>query len=248
MQIRQRIIFGCIFSLIFYAGPLFAANSAEADWEQNSSKKDNPSTKKTAADINDNLLTDILKQMDATYQELSSFQANFDQESETMVMQKRKKSSGKFYFQKPDKMRWLYQRPEKRDIYLVAEKIMIHLPSRKQVLKQTLDQALPGMAPTRLFMGTNELIKSFSISLVPEETEGTYRLRLIPKEKGKMSVENILISIEKKNFLPIKTETHDIMGNRTTLIFSKGKANIHLEDDLFFFQIPADVEVIENLY
>ncbi len=251
MQSRPTIIIGCTLFLIIQTSLLFADNPAESAREENKPLKAVSTTKEAAVDVNNTLLIDILKKMDTTYQALSSFQADFEQESETMVMQKRKKSSGDFYFQKPNKMRWLYRQPENRDIYLVAEKILIYLPSRQQVLKQALDKTLPGMAPARLFMGTKELIESFTISLVPgatTEDDTVYCLLLLPKEKGKMSVEKIFLSIRKNDFLPTKTETFDILGNRTTLIFRNGKVNIDLKDELFNFKIPADVEIIENPY
>jgi outer membrane lipoprotein carrier protein len=185
--------------------------------------------------------------MDKAYAGLQSYRAEFEQESETKSFQRKTQSSGRVYFSKPSEMRWQYLLPEKREVYLSGEKIHIYIPGRHQVIKQTLNDAMPGMAPARLFMGVEELVGSFSVALAQgEEEDEAYCLRLTPKTKGTISVEEILLWVEKKTFLPMRTESRDVLGNRTTLRFRKSEVNMPLKEELFRFEVPPDAEVVEN--
>jgi outer membrane lipoprotein-sorting protein len=195
------------------------------------------------------LVDEILRQMDMAYQGVQSYRAEFEQESETKTFQRKRQSSGKVYFLKPSEMRWSYLHPEKREVYLSGERIHIYLPGRNQVIEQTLNDAMPGMAPARLFMGVDELIGSFLVSLaLDNDNEEAYCLRLTPKKKGAISVEEILLWLGKEDFLPLRTESRDVLGNRTTLVFRNREVNIPLKKDLFRFEIPPEAEVIRNTF
>jgi outer membrane lipoprotein carrier protein len=196
------------------------------------------------------LLESILSQMDASYRKLRSYRAEFEQESETMTFKRKSQASGRVYFLKPAEMRWNYLQPEVKEVYLSGERIHIYLPARNQVIEQTLNDAMPGVAPARLFMGVEELVGSFSISAdcADEDVEDAYCLRLTPKKNRAISVEEVLLWVGKKDFLPLRTESRDVLGNRTTISFLKGEANVPLKEELFQFQAPPDAEVMSNSF
>ncbi len=194
------------------------------------------------------LLDRILSQMDASYENLQSYRAEFEQESETKTFHRKRHASGRVYFLKPSKMRWSYLQPEQREVYLSGEKIHIYLPGRNQVIEQTLDDAMSGVAPARLFMGVEELVGSFSVSAdcADDNDENAYCLRLTPKKNKAFSVEEILLWVGKKDFLPLRTESRDVLGNRTTLSFRNAEVNVPLKEELFHFEVPPEAEVLSN--
>lgn len=196
------------------------------------------------------LLDSILSQMDASYRKLQSYRAGFEQESETKTFKRKSQASGRVYFLKPSEMRWDYLQPEEKEVYLSGERIHIYLPGRNQVIEQTLNDAMPGVAPARLFMGVAELVGSFSVSAdcADEDVENAYCLRLTPKDHKAISVEEILLWVGKKDFLPLRTESRDVLGNRTTISFRNGEANVPLKEELFQFQVPPGAEVISNTF
>ncbi len=196
------------------------------------------------------LLDSILSQMDASYRKLQSYRAEFEQESETKAFKRKRQASGRVYFLKPSEMRWNYLQPEEREVYLSGERIRIYLPGRNQVIEQTLNDAMPGVAPARLFMGVEELVESFSVSsdCADEDVENAYCLRLTPKKNKAISVEEILLWVGKKDFLPLRTESSDILGNRTTLSFRNAEVNMPLKEEFFQFQVPPEAEVIRNTF
>jgi outer membrane lipoprotein carrier protein len=196
-------------------------------------------------------LDPILLKMDRAYRRIRSYRAEFEQESETQAFESNRKASGRIYYLKPGKMRWTYLQPELREVYMSADKMTIYLPGRNQVIEQTWNDAMPGVAPARLFMGIDELLRSFSVSLKDtgeKEESGAYCLRLAPKDRKSISVEEILLWVGKTDFLPLQSESRDILGNRTRLHFRNGEVNIPLKEELFRFQAPPDAEGIGNSF
>jgi outer membrane lipoprotein carrier protein len=236
-------------ALVLFAGPLVAGEpGGDPGRPSDSTPVTNEETRQP--EEAEPLLDRILSKMDEAYHNVQSYQAEFEQESETKTFQRKSKASGKVYFLKPSKMRWMYLEPEPREVYLCGEKMRMYLPSRNQVMEQTLTDAMPGLAPARLFMGVQELLGSFSISLdCPEaKNESAYCLRLTPKDRRSMTVEEILLWVGKTDFLPLRTESRDVLGNRTHLVFRNGEANVPLKEELFRFEIPPDAEVIRSTF
>ena len=194
------------------------------------------------------LLDRILSEMDQAYRGLRSYRAEFEQESELKTFDRKTLASGKVYFLKPNKMRWSYVQPAPREVYLSGEQIEIYLPDLNQVILQTLNDAVPGLASARLFMGVEELVTSFSVSLDSSDTsvENAYCLRLTPKKDEPLSVEEILLWVGRKDFLPLRTESQDVLGNLTILSFRNAEVNVSLPEDLFHLKIPPNAEVIRN--
>lgn len=193
-------------------------------------------------------LDGILQRMDRAYQGLTSYRARFEQESETKTFQRKTRSSGKVCFLKPGRMRWSYLEPEPREVYLSGDQIHIYMPDRNQVIEQRFTDAMPGMAPARLFMGIEELAGTFVITLAEpdQQSKDAYCLRLSPKKKETISVDEILLWVGKKNFLPLRTESRDVLGNRTTLVFRESEVNVPLKEELFRFEIPPGAEVMSS--
>lgn len=244
----KRIALLCI-CLLCLAGPSMAGGVG-GEQEKPQSPIEKKVVEKKQPEQETPLLERILSKMDASYGSLKSFRADFEQESETKTFKRKSRSSGRVYFLKPSEMRWSYLQPEIREVYLSGENIRIYLPGRNQVIEQTLTDAMPGVAPARLFMGVDELVSSFSVSLdCDDESDGeAYCLRLTPKQNKAISVEEILLWVGKKHFLPLRTESRDVLGNRTTLSFRNRERNVDLEKELFRFELPADAEVIRNTF
>jgi outer membrane lipoprotein carrier protein len=235
--------------LLWFAAPSLAGGVAEAPARPGDALPEG--TEEAKQPVQDaRALDTVLAQMDATYRKLESYRAEFEQESETKTFQRTRRASGRVYFLKPGQMRWDYLEPEAREVYLSGESIRIYLPGRNQVIEQTLNDAMPGVAPARLFMGVEELVGSFSISsdCDADAVEEAHCLRLTPKQNKAVSVEEVLLWVGKKDYLPLRTESRDVLGNRTTLSFRNGEANVPLKEALFRFRVPPDAEVIRNTF
>ncbi len=247
MSTMKRIVL-CI-SLFFLEVPAMAGGVEQEGDAAPASVSDG--SKKAEQPVEESPLLDrVLSQMDSSYRTLQSFRADFEQESETKTFQRKSRASGKVYFLKPSEMRWSYLQPEVREVYLSGEKMTVYLPGRNQVIEQELTDAMQGVAPARLFMGVEELVSSFFVSMDCGDgsDEDAYCLRLAPRQREAISVEEILLWVGKKDFLPLRTESRDVLGNRTTLSFRNRERNIPLKEELFRFAPPADAERIDPTF
>jgi len=240
----------CILALWLFPAPAAGQDLSDVTQAKTVSREaDNP-LPHPGTDDDEQELAPVLRRMESVYGKLESYRAEFRQESETRVLQRRKESTGELFFQKPDQMRWSYRTPEKKDIYLSENQMTIYMPERNTVFLQPLQDALSGAAPARLFLGPAALSETFRISRAEPGTDDpeTTCLRLTPRKKGGMSVEEILLWVDNSDFLPRKSRSRDIMGNVTTLHFLQGKTNVKLPGEIFRFQAPPEAEIVENIY
>jgi len=246
-QPRPLVLFLFLFCVLLLSTTprnVYCEQSSEAVSSEETRKKSVPET------ATDEKLELILKQMQSAYEKMEDYEGDFKQVSETKTFRRKKESTGKIYFQKPDKMRWAYLEPELQDIYLNGKDMIIYRPLRNVVYKQSLGDMLPGTAPAEIFMGAANLKKTFTITRAEPDLqeEGSYCLKMIPEKRGKMSVEQILLWVGDKDYLPKKMDSRDLLGNVTKLYFTKGKINVKLDKGLFEFVPPPDAEIVENAF
>jgi outer membrane lipoprotein carrier protein len=240
----------CILALFFLRIPA-APEPAFAGPQEPNPTREQPAHGTPAGKTGDKELDQLLLRMETVYQKLDSFQAEFVQGSETKSLKRKKESFGEIFFRKPDRMRWSYRAPEKREIYINGKQMDIYMPQQNTLIKQSLGEALTDTAaPAKLFMGPAALGETFQISRATpgKEEGGLVCLRLIPWKRGGMSVEEVFLWLGQEDLLPRKTVSTDILGNVTTLTFSDGKANTKLQDEIFRFVPPPDVQVQEDVY
>lgn len=200
-----------------------------------------------ASSIRDPELEGILQRMETVYRGIRTFQARFDQETETKSLRRTRKSSGWIYVQKPDKVRWSYEEPELQEVYVLGDRILLWIPARNQVLKAT-EADMPGMAQIRVLLAQGRLWESFSISLLPPPADGEafHCLRLVPATGTKLSIEEMILFVRKEDSLLERTESRDLVGNVTRIRFRDWQVNASLSPDLFRFEIPQGAEVLEG--
>lgn len=244
MKAMKRLIF-CM-ALLFSTLPSFSAEPGEDPGVPRGSPPGEAAEEANRHEQAPSRLDRILSRMDQAYRAIESYRAEFEQESETKTFRNKRTASGRVYFLKPGRMRWSYLEPEKREMYLSGERMSIYLPDRNQVIEQTLSAALPGLAPARLFMGIDELAATFTVSLdcPGDNDESAHCLCLTPKNRQSITVEEVLLWVGKKDFLPLRTESRDVLGNRTRILFRNGEVNVPLEEELFRFDAPPEAEVL----
>lgn len=192
-------------------------------------------------------LEEILRRMETVYRSIRTFQARFDQETETKSIRRTRRSSGWIYVEKPDKVRWSYEQPEPQEVYVLGNRVFLWIPARNQVLKAS-EPEMPGMAQIRVLLAQGRLSESFSITLLPPPADGEtfHCLRLVPTAATKIALEEMILFVRKEDSLLERTESRDLVGNVTRIRFRDWRVNGDLSPDLFRFEIPQGAEVIEG--
>jgi len=181
----------------------------------------------------------IQKQYDAT----DTFQARFVQKSYLKILGQSQKAEGTVAIKKPGKMKWDYKAPDRQILVSNDQGLWLYLPDEKQVTKMKVQSIYSSNTPALFLAGRGKLTESFTIGKVTEERE-LYVAELIPRNKAQNLSKMVLLA-DKKNFQIVGSRVYDNLGNRTEMIFSDSKTNPRLEKQLFQFEVPKGVELID---
>ena len=70
----------------------------------------------------------IVARLQATYQKMQTYRADFTQETTSKVLHSSRNSNGYVMVKKPGRMRWIYQNPHPQEVILLPDRIYIYLP------------------------------------------------------------------------------------------------------------------------
>lgn len=190
-------------------------------------------------------LGEILTRIQYTYETTEDMKALFQQETFIRSKNKKEREEGIFYYKKPRRMVWDYQKPKAKKIIINPQKSWLYLPEEKLVYVQDTDNLLKTRIAARFFAGMGNIKEDFTASFANTDKErgNHYILSLIPKERN-LGLEELILAIEKESFLIHRLSFADSFGNATTLTFREMKVNNRIDDNFFSFMPPKGVEVI----
>lgn len=128
---------------------------------------------------------------------------------------------GRILAKVPSHVKWLYKSPLQKEIYMNGRDVIIYEPNLMQVSHSHLQE------------------KSDFISIIQnskKQDDGAYHVKV-------EGVEYIMF-VDSKN-LPDRIEYTDSMGAKTTLKLHNVKLNTRINDSIFSFTPPKDVEVVD---
>jgi outer membrane lipoprotein carrier protein len=149
-----------------------------------------------------------------------------------------KKSSGKFYLQRPGEFRWNYVQPYEQQIVSDGKHIWIYDVDLQQVTVQKQD-ASNNATPMALVDGRMELKQAFNVREL-DHRNGVYRLELISK-KHNSDFKNVLVGLDKTGLRFL--QLHDHFDQTTDIVFSALRVNVKLKQSLFDFTPPEGADV-----
>ena len=88
--------------------------------------------------------TEIANQVQARYDRVRDFSADFTQEAISGVLRKKLVERGTVIVKKPGKMRWTYKAPEEKVFVSDGAKMYMHMPADKQVIVSPGARRRPG--------------------------------------------------------------------------------------------------------
>jgi len=192
------------------------------------------------------LLGAILKGVEKRYN-VSSFSADFRQESTLKVMEITDVGKGRITVKRPWMMKWEYDSPE-RQIYVTdGTDMWIYRPDDNQVQIGKADNFFTGVVRAVFLLDIEQIKKYFDISLIQEKGDSVYTLKLLPKEEI-ADVTDMYLSISKKTFDVVKIVKYNASEDVITYELSDFTFNKSYPDSMFHFKIPkgADVQIFDN--
>ena len=186
-------------------------------------------------------LKDALARLQARYETTRTLAADFRQTIESPTLAAPLESKGTVAFEKPNRMRWEYEAPDRQLIVGDGEILWIYQPEDKQAIKAPLGEMFQATTPVSFLAGLGHLDRDFNATLEREEAE-RWVLRLVPKTEK--SIGTLVLVVRKSDAGVDEARITDSLGTTTRLLLSKEKRNVDLDPKLFRFTPPPGVDVI----
>jgi outer membrane lipoprotein carrier protein len=187
-------------------------------------------------------LKDALAKLQSRYETTKTMEAQFKQTVESPTLTSPLKTSGKVAFEKPNRMRWDYDPPDKQTIVGDGSNLWLFQPDMNQVIKAPLGEAFQAATPLTFLSGLGQLERDFHASL-EQETPDTWVLKLVPKQDAAMGV--LGLTVRKGDASIAEARITDAVGTTTRIAFSNERRNAAIEAARFTFTPPPGVDVVK---
>lgn len=172
-------------------------------------------------------------------QPITSLSATFNQQITDIEGFELEASEGLFEVAQPAKMRWHVTRPMAQIIISDGRVLWVYDPDLEQVIIQPFNQDIAA-TPAVLFSGDlDQLDRAY---FVREVSTGIFTLT--PERAGSLFNRMEIRFVDK---LPVSIALTDNLGQTTSIRFTDLQINPVIRPDRFIFDVPADVDVIDNL-
>lgn len=183
------------------------------------------------------------KYLDSFLRNLKTLQAQFEQkiynENNTLL----EHSQGKMYVQRPNKFRWVYQKPYNQLIVADGERVWIYESDLDQVTVKNLNKAL-GKTPAFLLSRNRKVDKDFWVRKL-RYRKGLMRFELTPKDT-QAAFQKMIIKLGRRKTLA-GFELVDNLGQKSYINFTRVRRNQRLDRSFFIFTPPAGADIINDL-
>jgi len=192
------------------------------------------------------VVADILKKVEAAYQQTQAFSADFQQSvTSAAVSTMSTEASGKLYYEKPRKMRWEYDKPEPQVFVANRQLAWLYVPSEKQISLSDSTKIFSHPLAQTFFEGVGALKKHYEVTLDHKQSsKETAVLKLIPRKEDP-EIKSLFLSIDLQTYRISAIEVHNALGNSNRIRLDSLKAAAVLDPMLFQIEIPPSVSVVD---
>jgi outer membrane lipoprotein carrier protein len=189
---------------------------------------------------------EIALNLEKKLRSIQTVQADFEQLHFSMSVSEPLQEKGKFFFRKPDWMRWEYKDPEEK-VFLFRDGVyQFYIPEDNQLIRGASSRERLESEVLSIFSGKQSFSGRYIIeeSPFPTENKASFQIKLTPKEEGEYS--HILIEVNPKTWLFDRALFFEWAGNKLEFRFSRVKTGGRLSPEVFELKVPPDCEIIEE--
>lgn len=181
--------------------------------------------------------------LQAKYDQIRDFSADFTQEYESGVLKRKITERGKVQVKKPGKMRWDYTAPEKKLFISDGARIYLWVPADNQVTTSAVPTQDEATTAVLFLVGKGNLTRDFAVTFGENAPPGTHALRLDPKLPER-DYDWLELVVDQKSLQIRSLTAADRQGGQSTFRLSNFRENTGIEDKTFTFKIPNGADVI----
>lgn len=185
---------------------------------------------------------------------LTTFQAQFTQESSAVALGASEQSGGEVFFQNPGRMRWRYEWPNKQDFVIEGDTMRLYQPDLNQMLIDSAQKILTSDLPVAFLSGIASVTDKFSlvrgckadggIADGKDPRDSRVRLELKPKQGG--AVRRLDLVVEPVKSRVVAASVIDESENITSFSFARIVEGRPLAKNQFELTVPAGTDVQDN--
>ena len=153
---------------------------------------------------------------------------------------KQKVSNGSFEFSRPNRFRFIYEKPYAQTVVGDGTKVWIFDPDLNQASSRKLGDALAN-TPAALIV-SNDIDKVFTLADQPSK-DGLDWVVATPKQ-AEGTVRSLKVGF--RNHALAQLEIDDSFGQRSLIVFNAFEPNVKLPTDTFVFTPPKGADVSEQ--
>ena len=187
----------------------------------------------------------LAKALQARYQNVRDFTADFVQTYRGGVLRTETREKGTVAVKKPGRMRWTYISPERKEFVSDGEKMYSYIPEDRQVLVSEVPADNEAPTPVLFLAGKGDLVKDFTAAIAPSPVSGSVGLKLTPR-RSEPEYEYLIVAVDPATLQIRALTTRDRQGGESTLRFENLQENKGISDKDFAFRIPRGVDVITD--
>ncbi len=185
----------------------------------------------------------LATELQARYQSIRDFSADFVQSYRAGVLKTQSQERGTVAIKKPGKMRWTYTKPERKELVSDGVKLYWYVPEDKQVVER--DVASQASTPDLFLSGRGDIARDFTASYAETPVQGSVALKLVPR-KNEPEYQYLVVALDPGTLQIRALMTRDHQGGESTLTFSNMRENRGLPDRDFVFRVPSGVKVVTD--
>jgi outer membrane lipoprotein carrier protein len=190
-------------------------------------------------------VSDVAAKIQATYQAITTYEADFDQQFDMKAFGDKKTTKGHVTFEKPGKMRWDYTDPKSN--LVVSDGTTLWSYTAKDNKANTM-QLKDSQMPTALafLTGKGDLTKEFTLTFLDmKEFKGGYVLKGVPKTATNL-YSYVCFYVDGTTFQVRRVLIVDAQDNRNRFDFTKPAVGNKYDASKFKWTPPAGVTVVKS--
>jgi outer membrane lipoprotein carrier protein len=193
----------------------------------------------------------IARRVQARYEGIRDLHARFEQTTRSVALGGAAPAPlaarGSVVFAKPGRMRWSYEEPEPSLVVTDGATLWIYDPRAAEVQKMAVEGAFLSGAAIQFLLGQGSLLAEFEVEgrgcVAARAASREVLLELRPRRPA--TYERLALLADPDDGDVHETTVHDLFGNVTSVRMQDVRTNQGAAPELFVFQAPEGVRVIE---
>ena len=184
---------------------------------------------------------DLAQRMQARYQTIQDFTANFTQTYQGVLLRQKRTESGTLVIKKPNRVRFEYTQPEKKTFVSNGVVFRSYIPADKLGTEDPLPKDNQQSTALLFLAGRGDLVRDFRPSMPATQPAGEWHLLLTPKSV-QADFQTLTLIIDRTSLALRGFSTVDDQGT-STIRLSNLKENTGVKDAVFAFEFPKGIQI-----